>query len=211
MPGASFVVNQTFRYIFQWNFSWNSNIFIQENIFKHTCIVCRKSSTLFMTPFVNLKFTAWLKEDLVVDLMGLACHWANIGLSSCQCKSGPLFTKPTDVLPQDFVKSRSCEIQVYTFPIVLKFDGHLSSSAAEMPVKFRVIWSLLHSILRLRNFMRFGSKKSYCLVNRGPDVIIPSSPHPASEHCTWAARVHCTSDAAVDLWKSISRMIRLRS
>ena len=36
----------------------------------------------------------------------------------------------------DLVKSQSHEIQVLDFPITLKFDRHLGSSAAEMPVKF---------------------------------------------------------------------------
>ena len=35
---------------------------------------------------------------------------------------GPLFTKRTDVLPQDLVKSRSHEIRVEIFPIALQFD-----------------------------------------------------------------------------------------
>ena len=47
---------------------------------------------------------------------------------------GPLFTKRTDVLPQDLVKSRTREIRVSTFPISLKFDRHLG--AVEMLVKF---------------------------------------------------------------------------
>ena len=50
---------------------------------------------------------------------------------------GPLFTKYTGVLPQDLVKSWSCEILVYSFPIALKFDRHLGNSTAEMPVKFQ--------------------------------------------------------------------------
>ena len=40
----------------------------------------------------------------------------------------PLFTKPTDVLQQDLVKSRSRDIRVKTLPIALKLD---------MPVKFQ--------------------------------------------------------------------------
>ena len=51
--------------------------------------------------------------------------------------TGPLFTKRTDFLPQDLVKSRSREILVYSFPVALKFDKQLGSSAAEMPVKFQ--------------------------------------------------------------------------
>ena len=49
----------------------------------------------------------------------------------------PLFTKRKNVLPQDLLKFRSREIRVYTFPIALKLNKHLGSSAAEMPVKFQ--------------------------------------------------------------------------
>ena len=54
-------------------------------------------------------------------------HWHTLYLFR------PLFTKRTDFLPQDLVKSRSCKIRVQTFPIALKFD----SSTAEMPVQFQ--------------------------------------------------------------------------
>ena len=53
------------------------------------------------------------------------------------CNPSPLFTKWTDVLPQDLVKPRSLEIEVDTFPIALIFDRHLGSSAVEIPVKFQ--------------------------------------------------------------------------
>ena len=49
---------------------------------------------------------------------------------------GPLFTKRTDVLPQELVKYPSREIRAYTFPIGLKFDRYLDSNAFEMPDKF---------------------------------------------------------------------------
>ena len=47
--------------------------------------------------------------------------------------------KRMNVLPQDLMKSRSCEILVETSQIALKFDKlkHLSSSAAELLVKFQ--------------------------------------------------------------------------
>ena len=51
--------------------------------------------------------------------------------------SGPLFTKQTDVLPQDLVTSRSREIRVYTFTIAVKFERHLASGVAEVPVEFQ--------------------------------------------------------------------------
>ena len=70
---------------------------------------------------------------------------------------GPLFTKRYDVLPPNLVKSRSREIGCYNDRIALKFDRHLGSAAAEMPVKFQSNWksqnpnlaaSRLHEILQ---------------------------------------------------------------
>ena len=86
------------------------------------------------------------------------------------CNSPP-FTKR---MP-DLVKSRSRGIRISTFPIALKFNRHLGSSAAEMPVKFQSDTSLQHPIWRLQNFPRFGSMMFYRLVNRGPDST-PSLP-----------------------------------
>ena len=48
-------------------------------------------------------------------------------------KPGP---KQTDVLSQDLEKYQSHKFHIQTFPITLKFDRHLCSSVAEMPVKF---------------------------------------------------------------------------
>ena len=69
----------------------------------------------------------------------------------------PIFTRRTEVSPQDIVKSRSREIGCYNDHIALKFDRHLGSVAAEVPVKFQSDWkslnpnlaaSRLHKILR---------------------------------------------------------------
>ena len=81
----------------------------------------------------------------------------------------PLFTKQTDVLPPDLIKSRSREIRVKTFSIALKIDRHLGSSASEMLVKFYNDTIIIKSNLaasRLREIN--GVKTSSCLVNRGP-------------------------------------------
>ena len=59
-------------------------------------------------------------------------------------KSGPLFTKRTDILLQDLVKSRSREIGYYDDPIALEFDRHFGSDAAEAPVEFRSGWKSLN-------------------------------------------------------------------
>ena len=51
--------------------------------------------------------------------------------------SGPLFTKRLGVLPPNLVKSRSREIGCYNDRIALKFDRHLGSTAADLPVNFQ--------------------------------------------------------------------------
>ena len=50
---------------------------------------------------------------------------------------GPRFNIHKDVLFQDLVKSRIHEICIKNFPIALKFDRHLGSTAADVPVKFQ--------------------------------------------------------------------------
>ena len=61
--------------------------------------------------------TSWCSDDVTVMVV----------------TPGSLFTKRMDVLPQNS-KPRDSG---YTLPIALKFDRHLGSSAAEMPVKFQ--------------------------------------------------------------------------
>ena len=61
---------------------------------------------------------------------------AIIQLWSLRISRGPLFTKRLDVLPTNIVKSRHREIQCYNDRTPLKFDSHLGSAAAEVPVKY---------------------------------------------------------------------------
>ena len=73
------------------------------------------------------------------------CRWFEWSFSiHCDCMImildityGPLFTKRQDVLSQDIVKSRSREDRFKIFPVALKFDRHLGSNAAEIPLKFK--------------------------------------------------------------------------
>ena len=74
-----------------------------------------------------------------------------------QTDSRHRFTKRTDFLPKDLVKSRRHEIKCYNDHIGLKFDRHLGSAAAEVLVKFQSDWkslnpnpvaSRLHEVLR---------------------------------------------------------------
>ena len=75
-----------------------------------------------------------------------------------------------DVLPQDFDKYRIHEIRVETFWIVLKLDGHLDSSVAEVPVTFCSDAIIIRSKLTIwiLGGTRLGGKTPYRLMNRGP-------------------------------------------
>ena len=70
---------------------------------------------------------------------------------------GPLFTKQYDVLPPNLVKSWSRETGCYGDRMAPKFDRHLGSTAADVPLKFKNDWkslspnlaaSKLHEILQ---------------------------------------------------------------
>ena len=79
--------------------------------------------------------------------------------------SRPLFTRLTDVIPHDLLKSRSHEIRIQTFPIALKFDRHLDSSAAERPDKFQSSTIIMRSNLaavRLREIWWIGALDYKC-------------------------------------------------
>ena len=73
------------------------------------------------------------------------CRWY------CEQISWPLFTKRTGGLLRDIVNSRSRGMPVYTFPIALKFDWQLRSSASKMSDKIittsNPAASRLHEIL----------------------------------------------------------------
>ena len=71
--------------------------------------------------------------------------------------SGPIFTKRTDILQQDLMKSQNHGIGCYNIRIAPTFERHLGSAAAHVPVKFQsngkiinpnLAASRLHEILR---------------------------------------------------------------
>ena len=82
------------------------------------------------------------KSARVTDLRVKPRMWLQLLLTMTD--SGPLFTKRTDVLPSDLVKSRSREIGCYDDRVALKFGRHLDSSAADVPVKFQNVWKSLN-------------------------------------------------------------------
>ena len=62
----------------------------------------------------------------------------------CPWPFRPLFIKRVDVLSLDLVQCRSREIWFYINRIILKFDRHLGSAAADVPVKFQGDWTRLN-------------------------------------------------------------------
>ena len=62
--------------------------------------------------------------------------------------------KRSDVLPPNLVKPWSHEIGFYNDRIDLKFDRHLGSAAAEVPVKFEIDWKSLNSNLATSKISR---------------------------------------------------------
>ena len=78
--------------------------------------------------------------------------------------SGPLFTRGTNVLPQDLVQSRSREIGCCKGRITPTFDRH-----PEVPGKFQTDWKSLNPNLAApRYFTRSCGKTSIRLMNKGP-------------------------------------------
>ena len=70
--------------------------------------------------------------------------------------------------PPFTARSRSREIRYYNDRIALKFDRHLGSAAAEVPVKFQSDWKSLYPNLAASRLTRPCGKMSVHLVNWGP-------------------------------------------
>ena len=96
--------------------------------------------------------------------MAIDTYMLTLYMLVARSSSGPLFTKRTDVLPQDLLKSLSRKIGCYNDPTALKFERHLGSNA------FRVIWKVYIRIPPLRDFTRSCGTTSVRLVNRGPGM-----------------------------------------
>ena len=103
----------------------------------------------------------------VMETKAGAIHNNNsITIWSRKQASRALFTKGTDVLPQDLVKSRSHEIHVY-FPIALKFHRLLGSKPASQLSERYDHYNIQHPISRRRDFTRPYGAMSVRLVVRG--------------------------------------------
>ena len=88
----------------------------------------------------------------------------------------------TNVLLQDFVKSRSREIRIYTFLVTLNFDRQLDSRTAEILVTFQSDTIIRKSNLAASRLHGFDCKASYRLVDRGQGLGIEAVLQASSTH-----------------------------
>ena len=73
-----------------------------------------------------------------------------------------------DVFPQDLVRTRSHEIDTLNFRIALKFDRHIGSTAAEVPVKFESDTTIPNTNLAASRFYEILRKDVFRILRRDP-------------------------------------------
>ena len=126
------------------SFMFSNKVSCHDVISKRTDHIVCHSSNEDSSPF-RMK---WLKQKYVICI----CMW-RVHLRLCRsiqescCEAGPRLNIRKDVFPQDLVKSRSHVIGTLNCRIALKFDRHISSTAAEVPVKFQSDRTILNSNL----------------------------------------------------------------
>ena len=141
-------------------------------------IVERNSYYLYASKYLTIVNIYW---NFVTHHISPLCIYMYLSYGSYICvprsqhvsaaiMAGPLFTKRTDLLPQDLVKSRSREMWVYTFTIALKVERHIGN-AVEMSVKFQSDTIIVTSNLVASRRHEIVGKTSLCLVTRCPCVL----------------------------------------
>ena len=130
--------------------------------------------------------------------------------TSVEHKPGPLFTTRADVLPQDLMKSPSREILVEILPIALKFNRHLGSRAAEMPIIFQSDTINITSNLAASRLYEMRLKEVtgelwwvYCILEKTGRVTwslysyLPGRPWRRRKQCytLWGSWIPCRSAA----------------
>ena len=82
--------------------------------------------------------------------------------------AGPRLNIRKDVFSQDLVKSRSHEIGTLNCHIALKFDRHIGSNAAEVPVKFQSDRTILNTNLAASRLYEILRKDVFSDIETGP-------------------------------------------
>ena len=112
---------------------------MRRTIYRVLILILTTAFTMYSVFLFKRIATITMRIPSIIPFKMLTCTVINHILF---IRPGPLLTKRTDVLPLDLAKSRSREIRAWSFPTALKFDGHLGSTATEMPVKFQSARSL---------------------------------------------------------------------
>ena len=82
--------------------------------------------------------------------------------------SGARLNIRKDVFSYNLVKSRSHEIGTINCRIALKFDRHIGSTAAEVPVKFQSDWTILNTNLAASILYEILRKDVFSDIETGP-------------------------------------------
>ena len=83
-------------------------------------------------------------------------------------RTGPRLNIRKDVFSWDLVKSRSHEIGTLNCRIALKFDRHIGSTAAEVPVKFQSDRIILNTNLAASRLNEILRKDVFSDIETGP-------------------------------------------
>ena len=92
-------------------------------------------------PQYNVNYSGNIHRQLgpssfIYNWQSVINHCITFAKTTCHIAVRALFIKRSDILPPNLMKSRCREIGCYNELVVLEFDRHLGSSAAEVPVKF---------------------------------------------------------------------------
>ena len=85
---------------------------------------------------------------------------------------GPRLNIRKDVFSSDLVKSRSHEIGTLNCRIALKFDRHIGSTAAEVPVKFQNDRTNLNTNLAASRLYEILRKELFSDIETGPRSLV---------------------------------------
>ena len=94
--------------------------------------------------------------------------WISAKSLSVWRQAGPRLNIRKDVFPLDLVKSRSHEIGTLNCRIDLKFDRHIGSTAAEVPVKLQSDRAILNTNLAASILYEILRKAVFSDIETGP-------------------------------------------
>ena len=111
---------------------------------------------------MHIKYiTAWQLNNSMFYTLLVNVHKTNIKKDRYiyPAHSGPRFTKRTDILPRDFVRSEAARLDVVIMASLWTLTGIAAALLPRCLSNFRAIKKIQTRISRLRGFMRSCNKK----------------------------------------------------